>query len=1646
MELASFLIGQPFLNYIKAKLNIMKLNCYKKYNRLNLTFPLFGFFAVLSLIGMGSAPRAYGQVTDPSPYCNVSASECNSFFEPSITEVQVGSFSNTSACNNERTVTYFNNLQPINAPRGQQISGSITVESYSFNDHGVGIWIDFNGDGAFSPSEQVHQSELPGGTSIHNFSFTVPNDAKANCITRMRVKTDENTLTPPDEACEMSSFFGDGEVEDYDMNIGPATSQDDIGITSINKPAAGKGSYKFESLEIMIRNNGGKITAGTTIPFYYNTPLYDNPRKASYTVQQDLEGCDAVNVELPDINMACPGKFNLEVWSAWSPDVNRGNDTFSQGFLNNGNVIVDYGFERGLPSGWRLGGDNGGTVGTSNGPIGNRHWFSSGDVTNYVEFTLNVSNLANPYLYFYSQGFGAPEIEGGDGLFISVDGGANFTRISTLNIAANTGSYNEEFKLNLLKVLKANGLSIPSSGEIVIRFGHEDTIGGEGVAYDDIRVIDYPETNPVPKPTNTCFAVPDTIFVNSPTDLRSLYGKESAGYEWIINGKTVATNEITTTYEFSRSPNNTQDTIELVTYGCFGADTCKEVVNIYRPSTTPNTEFVAEPNQVDPNTLVSFDNLTTKGATNFTWDIRPRSNAVSPFTFVWNSNNTNQPIRALKPTARMLQPGFYDVELVSSNAVGLDTLVKERYLRVRNNVSICDETFTTDSIGYIQDGNDIGYPSDANCNYLIQPCGNNIRLNFEQFDLKKGEGFLRVYDGQDATGKPLWNTAAYGSKGLTGDTTNQAFMDTIVANSGSVYIEFASGSDPVGDGFSLEWNANTQSIKPLTSDIKGDTTVCPGFSSGYAGSSNFSNSTFKWTGSSAIDFPNGSRKRVVEPTFPEQPGTYNLTLITKQCGRADTVTQNVVVQQPTQSPSPDFTADKRIGQTDDTFKLNEITESCVKGRQWSILPNTYKYVNGTNSESKNPVVVFSKEGAYRISLTDTIVGGLTGQTTKPGFITINDYCIVGASTVNPDIGINSVSLNNLSFTSPVSQGGYADYSENSTIAEVSPNSTNKLTVKRNSTFNSVYYGVWVDFNNDGEFTGSNELIGRSQRIFGNTWQTNIDIPGNVSFGTYRMRIGATATNSANTPCGEKTVGEYEDYTIRVSADDEAPSIITQGGDTVMLQACGSVQPYLNAAYAQDNVDGRIDDIQITNGVDTANPGVYSVSYQARDQAGNAVSKEQIFRITPDDVKPMFTLQGPDTLVLGVNQPYTEPGFTGLKDQCSGIDEFNIDSTNLNNQSLGSYAVTYEAIDGSGNVAVEERIVNVRDTVKPSFTLADGSSIVVPVETKFEDPGLANVSDNFWASDEILVESTNNVDPTKPGEYRVRYAVTDGSGNTRVRVRNVTVEDVTAPTVSTTGSDDTLVVEVNDRLLFRDQISATDNFSSPSLVDTSGSFYLNFPDGIPNVLGVYDLSLTYEDNSGNSTDLVIAVKVVDRTAPEISLVGPDYYSIDRWETSQYADASGVTVEDNYYNEAQTSVTLSGSYFDTYIADSFVTGIFEIRYQAEDPSGNQSEIVTRTVEAVQPAATGIDEESSESAVFEVYPNPTSGVLQIKTLVEQRQDAKLEIINAYGKVVRVLETNTVGSNTYQINLEKESSGIYFLQMTANDQVKTERFILTK
>ena len=162
--------------------------------------------------------------------------------------------------------------------------------------------------------------------------------------------------------------------------------------------------------------------------------------------------------------------------------------------------------------------------------------------------------------------------------------------------------------------------------------------------------------------------------------------------------------------------------------------------------------------------------------------------------------------------------------------------------------------------------------------------------------------------------------------------------------------------------------------------------------------------------------------------------------------------------------------------------------------------------------------------------------------------------------------------------------------------------------------------------------------------------------------------------------------------------DTTPPVITRLGSSPVSVVVSTV--YTDAgATALDDVDGDITaNIVTVDPVNTAVIGAYTVTYNVSDAAGNPatqVSRTVNVIAVADNVPPVITVVGSSPVSLTVGTTYTDAGATALDDIDGDITD-NITIVNpVDNDTIGTYTVTYNVSDSSGNPAVQKtRTVNV----------------------------------------------------------------------------------------------------------------------------------------------------------------------------------------------------------------------------------------------------------------------------------------------------------------------------------------------------------------
>ena len=261
--------------------------------------------------------------------------------------------------------------------------------------------------------------------------------------------------------------------------------------------------------------------------------------------------------------------------------------------------------------------------------------------------------------------------------------------------------------------------------------------------------------------------------------------------------------------------------------------------------------------------------------------------------------------------------------------------------------------------------------------------------------------------------------------------------------------------------------------------------------------------------------------------------------------------------------------------------------------------------------------------------------------------------------------------------------------------------------------------------------------------------------------------------------------------------DNTPPIITLTGDNPQVIEVGQAYVELGAT-ATDNHDGDLTaSIMIDASlVDSSIPGTYQVTYDVSDSSGNAAVTVIRSVIYEDRTPPQIFLSWDNPQTITQGSPYVELGATAT-DNVDGdlTNAVVIDDSAVDTSTVGSYEVSYDVEDSSGNAAVT--VVRTVNVVAPPPNNAPTADISAPSDLSvyvvgdsiqftgsgfdMEDGALSDGS-LVWESDldgQIGTGIDFNSMTLSAGTHQIGVTVTDSSGATDTATTLIRISDTYA---------------------------------------------------------------------------------------------------------------------------------------------------------------------------------------------------------------------------------------------------------------------------
>ncbi|WP_170131147.1 PxKF domain-containing protein [Deinococcus yavapaiensis] len=275
---------------------------------------------------------------------------------------------------------------------------------------------------------------------------------------------------------------------------------------------------------------------------------------------------------------------------------------------------------------------------------------------------------------------------------------------------------------------------------------------------------------------------------------------------------------------------------------------------------------------------------------------------------------------------------------------------------------------------------------------------------------------------------------------------------------------------------------------------------------------------------------------------------------------------------------------------------------------------------------------------------------------------------------------------------------------------------------------------------------------------------------------------------------------------------------------------------------------------------------------------------------------------------------------------------------------GVHKISCTAQDATGNVSdTHEYSITVKDVTAPTLTMPDTIVHNLAANTAtfaFTVLGPTTVNDAVDASPTVACTPAKDSQASLGvGTHTINCTAKDASGNIGKGSYNVTVKDVTAPTLSLNnltvngGNAPTMAVTYPTA-----NVNATDAVDSTPTIECSPSSGAMFP------IGTTYVSCTAQDDAGNhSTPSTFTVTVLDKVAPTVNV--PSNITTTATGASGAAVKYIVTATDVISGDVTARVQCNPPSGSTFAVTS---GVHTVTCTATDEAGNKSAPASFTVE--------------------------------------------------------------------------------------------------
>ena len=650
------------------------------------------------------------------------------------------------------------------------------------------------------------------------------------------------------------------------------------------------------------------------------------------------------------------------------------------------------------------------------------------------------------------------------------------------------------------------------------------------------------------------------------------------------------------------------------------------------------------------------------------------------------------------------------------------------------------------------------------------------------------------------------------------------------------------------------------------------------------------------------------------------------------------------------------------------------------------------------------VSYFDKVNGVWGSPTNSILGGVDGVNGGPSFLSMSgdgNFFAKGAE-LNTTGGSNAGRI---------------------VIVDRTDNSNWNFSYITGSTGQSL--GRSVSLNHDGSVLA---VLGGLPFIYvrnGSEWTLSTILSGQASTSAAISGAGdllATGYNGFTSPA----TGEFGVMRAFGNLPNAAPSIDCPENISVNTNAglCGAIVD-LQTIVATDPEDGNIEALQ-TGGIVSGSlfpAGMSEVSFTATDSDGLTATCSYTVEVA--DIELPTAQCGTITLQLnaqGTASLLIDQVLVESTDNC-GVATETLAQSLFTCDDLGVQNVQVTVTDANGNEGSCLATVTVEDLIAPELECqnatvqlsAEGSAALLAEEL------VVGFSDNCAAN---LVDNTFTFTCDDLGTQSVSVSVIDASGNETSCTAEVTVEDVIIPEMACQSIELALDADGEATLApAQIDLGSFDNCTVELSVSTT--------DFSCSDLGVNTVTLTGLDASGNTASCTAEVSVIDITAPDVVCLGDTVVFVLTGESYLLDDFTSEIDANDACTETANAMIEQSPAAGTVLEP----GEHTVGFTVTDESDNEGSCsFTVTVEVTSTVT------EDAAAVWVVYPNPTSGMVFVKSAV--REPLFIEVFDQLGREVLRMDVST----NREIDLSALENGGYLVHIFNGNRVQRQRVVIAK